>query len=373
MNERIEKALVAEMEKNARDGVSEAQLSPDERARIIAANTTLIEQLFQRVTGPVRVAIQEVGLQIIRDLSRWNPVADYAALAGTGAIALIAKATEGTTWIDPLGQAHYDGAVANGMGQGFYHFARPELNQFTQAEHFVNRVLAITGGVIPIVGYYRGKPMQGLALDFEITGGLSGDRLDAWVWGFVSKVHDLTGYWPMIYTSPYIWSRLTGDKTKFMVCPLWIANWEVLTPYIPFPWSSIVDDEYKYLIWQNKISPKGSVPGVPSAALDHNLTPMTKITAPVPVPEPEPEPEPQPVPEPTTGLRMRVTTDPFLNLRDAPRKSGNDLGDIQPGEIVQVLDVTAPIECWAKVRRGNGQVGWAAVVYNRSSLMEVVE
>ena len=47
---------------------------------------------------------------------------------------------------------------------------------------------------------------------------------------------------PMIYTSASHWLELTGNA-DFTDCDLWVANYQVITPKIPKPWTD-------YVIWQ---------------------------------------------------------------------------------------------------------------------------
>lgn len=368
--ERYERAKLELMERRAAEGWESVQLSPEEKAQLQAENITTWDKLLAlpaRASVLLKPVAQLVPVKLYEylDLSHWNPVDSYDAIAGYGITGLIVKATEGLTYKDPMRQAHYDGGKSAGMAVGFYHFARPEYSQYTEARHFVTTVKEVTGGEIPIIGYREdGTPIPGLALDFEVTGGLDGARLNTWVWGFVSEVHTLTGYWPVIYTSPYIWSLVTGDKTRFAVCPLWIANWNVPVPIIPAPWES-------YTYWQDTVLPKGSIPGIPGQ-VDHNYSPFTWVETTTPPPDPDPDPEPEPV-EPGAGLSAVTTTQPWLNLRAGPSLLAEDIGDLLPGTQVTISDIAAPVEAWVYVTTEDGRAGWAAIVWRGKNKMEIVQ
>lgn len=370
----IEASILRELNRRSAAGMATVQPSPEERLRLRSGAALNGWQAL--LTLPVRPSalvrptisqIQAVALRQLGDASHWNIIDDYVATFDWGLLALIIKATEGLTWKDPAAEGHFAGATLAGMGRAFYHFARPAWNQVSQARWFVQRVREITGNQIPIIGYYRGQPVAGMALDFEVTEDLSPERLNSWVWGFVSETADLIGAFPLLYTSPYIWSLVGGDKSRFIAVPLWDAHWGVSSPYIPYPWSEIVvgPDEVQYHVWQTGILAKGTVPGV-SSALDHNLTPMT-ITVSNPT---DPPPDPDPVPEPT-GLVARVLAPGgWVNLRSGPGTQYADISDLHAGDEVQVLGFDAPREGWIKVKAPDGQVGWAAYKYNGTPLIQ---
>src|SRR5579863_4160519 len=60
----------------------------------------------------------------ILDLSGWNTVTDFGALAAAGVRAIIHKATEGIGFIDPFYHMRRTLAQATGLLWGAYHFGR---------------------------------------------------------------------------------------------------------------------------------------------------------------------------------------------------------------------------------------------------------
>jgi len=56
----------------------------------------------------------------------------------------------------------------------------------------------------------------------------------------VQRVYDRMRYWPMIYTSAYYWSLVTGASDKLWIaqrCKLWVAHWDTDSPILPPDWS----------------------------------------------------------------------------------------------------------------------------------------
>jgi len=143
------------------------------------------------------------------DVSRWQSV-------GTGDSAkdfLIIKATEGTGYVDPSCDKHYQRAKSKGKLLGVYHFARPDLNKNTagakaEAAYFVNNCK----------GYIK---QAILVLDWEqpgTTGQVS------WAKAWLDEVYRLTGVRPLIYMSASVvngnnWSSISGNYG------LWIAGY----------------------------------------------------------------------------------------------------------------------------------------------------
>lgn len=55
---------------------------------------------------------------------------------------------------------------------------------------------------------------------------------------FVERFHELSGRWPMIYTSKFKWERIVGwGATWAKECPLWVAHYDVEEPAVPGPWT----------------------------------------------------------------------------------------------------------------------------------------
>ena len=222
---------------------------------------------------------------------------------GTGDSAkdfVICKATEGTGYVDPKCDKHYQRAKSKGKLLGVYHFARPDLNKGTagakaEAAYFVKNCKGYIGQAI-------------LVLDWEqpgTTGQVS------WAKAWLDEVYRLTKVRPLIYMSASVvngnnWSSIS--KTY----GLWIAGYpnayNVKNP--PTPTTSAMP--YKigswkfWAIWQYSSS---------AGTLDRDIANMDKTgwlkyagskaasqpaqEAPKPA-EPAPQPEPAKV-EPVSG------------------------------------------------------------------------
>lgn len=183
------------------------------------------------------------------DVSHHQDAIDWTKVAGSGVRFAIAKATEGTAYIDPLFATNRADAMAVGIAFGAYHFARPDLHPFDpipEADHYVDTAQLAPGNILPV-------------LDLERSGDLSPTQLTTWVLGWLDRVTERTGVRPMVYTSPNGWKDRMADTTAIAdagYTVLWVAHWGVAAPTLPAnDWQG-----YGWTIWQHDNC--GDVPGI---------------------------------------------------------------------------------------------------------------
>ncbi|MCA1702103.1 MAG: glycoside hydrolase family 25 protein [Actinobacteria bacterium] len=139
------------------------------------------------------------------DISHWQGDIDWSYLATGNVKFVIAKATEGQDYVDPMYDDNKAGATGIGLKFTGYHFARPDAtlgDAAKEAAHFVQTAKLAKGNLIP-------------ALDLEANGGLSVTALQTWVRQWLKKVTSLVGAKPMIYSSPSFWQTSMGDTREF--------------------------------------------------------------------------------------------------------------------------------------------------------------
>lgn len=142
------------------------------------------------------------------DISHWQAGLD---IASTGAEFAIIKATQGTTFVDPSCDRHYQLAKKLGLKLGVYHYASGG-DPIAEADWFVNN---ITG--------YIGEAL--LALDWEKTQNSRFSECASWCIKFLNRVYERTGVRPLVYTSASVvnshdWSKVINGNYG-----LWIAGW----------------------------------------------------------------------------------------------------------------------------------------------------
>lgn len=241
--------------------------------------------------GPPAATAQPPGSLPGIDVSHHQDAIDWAQVAASGQRFVVAKATEGQTFVDPMYATNKAGAEAVGISFTAYHFARPDdtpNDAMLEADHFVDVAQLVPGNLIP-------------ALDIERTGGLSQAEVTQWILVWLGRVTERLGVRPMVYTSPNGWANRTGDTTAVAdagYTVLWVAHWGVSSPTLPAnDWSGI-----GWTFWQ--YSSCGAVPGI-EGCVDVDWYDGTSFD-PVTIPSPDVLP-PTVTLAPPTGVAGPVT------------------------------------------------------------------
>lgn len=134
-----------------------------------------------------------------------------------GMVAVIHKATEGTTQTDSRFLAVMEEARDLEMPHGAYHFARAG-DPIAQADRFVARVREAVEPESIL-----------LALDLEGSLSLPTTMTTRDAARFVERVRELTGRWPLFYAgASKLRERARRDPNSMQVlgqCPLWLAQY----------------------------------------------------------------------------------------------------------------------------------------------------
>ena len=114
---------------------------------------------------------------------------------------VIVKATEGTSYVNPYCDRHYQQAKSANLLRGFYHFAGSG-DPLAEAAFFYRNVMGYLHDGIPV-------------LDWE------GNQTVDWVNRFVRQFHNLTGIWCWIYANPWRFNQRGVEPN----CARWIASY----------------------------------------------------------------------------------------------------------------------------------------------------
>ena len=212
------------------------------------------------------------------DISSWQQV----GAGDNGADFVICKATEGTEYVDPTCDKHYQRAKSQGKCLGVYHFARPSATSAReQADFFVKHCQ----------GYIKEAI---LVLDWEV------DTWNvAWAKEWLDRVKELTGVKPLIYMSASVISQYDWSSVAKADYGLWVAGYpnKYNVPNPPKPTAG--DMPYNigawgfWAIWQYSSS---------AGTLDRDIANMDRnawakyagasgSSKPTPTPKPQPEPK----------------------------------------------------------------------------------
>lgn len=141
------------------------------------------------------------------DISRHQGQLPIERVRSEGYRFIIAKASEGEGYIDPLFDRHARATIDAGLDWGAYHFARPDTNGgdaqdgYREAKDFCAAIKSIPGW------QDRSLPPT---LDWEKYHGRPLSQAIEWIESFVEVVETEIGRSPMVYTGRNIWKHTTG-------------------------------------------------------------------------------------------------------------------------------------------------------------------
>lgn len=225
------------------------------------------------------------------DISNWQAGIDLKKIGGEF---VIIKATEGTGYVDPSCDSHYQQAKQLGLKRGVYHFASG-FDAIAEANFFVDNCL----------GYIRDAI---LVLDFEAD---AVNRGVGWAKAWLDHVYARTGVKPLIYMSASVCTRFDWSSVVAGDYGLWVAGY----PDNSDSWD-VPDFTYSigafpfWAIWQYTSS---------GGKLDRNYAQMTPAawdsyagvqSSPTPAPVPDPTPQPTPVPTHSPEPQPTITPTP---------------------------------------------------------------
>jgi len=189
------------------------------------------------------------------DVSTHQGSIDWGRVAAAGKRFVFARASAGSLTADDTYATNRSGARAVGIPVGAYHFANPDNasnDALNEANWFLSHATPTPGDLIP-------------TLDIEVTNGLSTTALTTWLQTWLTRVTEVTGVRPMIYTTPNFWKASVADSDWFArngYSVLWVAQWTSASrPTVPAAnWGG-----HGWTFWQ--YSSTGTVPGI-SGAVD---------------------------------------------------------------------------------------------------------
>ena len=166
------------------------------------------------------------------DVSEWQGEINFKEVANSGIKIVYIRTSEGTNYIDPYFRQNYEGAKANGLKTGFYHYltARSEEEARAEAEFFVGNIKGT-------------EPDCKLAMDFEVFDNLSTEEVNEISEVFLQTVQNLSGKECVIYSDAYnareVFSRELAQKYA-----IWVADYFVEEPEDNGKWSTWVGFQY---------------------------------------------------------------------------------------------------------------------------------
>ena len=177
------------------------------------------------------------------DVSHYQGAIDFAAVKASGIVGVIAKATEGSTYIDDMFLKNRDACEEAELGFATYHYLKPD-NITDQMHHYLDTV--------------EPAPGERVVVDFEDEGCTLEDLHEA----VKVLMKDPRQLQITVYSGHLIKQMLGDEHDRLLsVTSLWLAQYTTGTP----SWPKGTWDTYS--LWQ--YTDKGKCPGV-SGNVDSN-------------------------------------------------------------------------------------------------------
>lgn len=237
----------------------------------------------------------------IVDLSHWQASVDFTKLKAAGILAVILKATEGASYVDPTYADRKKAAAVAGLTCLSYHFLKPG-DVPTQVKHYLATVKPVPG--------------ERLVCDYEDQGVRLTDLR-----AFCKSLQDAGGnYQVTVYGGALLKEQLGSTVDAYLAAntSLWLAQYTNGTPSWPTAtWPA-------WSLWQ--FTDKATVSGV-SGGVDGNVfngsdENAMKFLQPAGGAVPTPAPTPAPGPTAETNLIFTIEADGPVNVAI---KAGNSV------------------------------------------------
>ena len=159
------------------------------------------------------------------DVASYQGRIDFDALKNDVSF-VIAKATEGTGYLDSTFDRNWTEAKRVGLIAGAYHFARPDLGLKAgeEATYFLSALGTLEGSEL-------------LALDYEVNWD---GAVVPWCKEFLDEVRLATGIVPYIYLNMSLVRRHNWSSVIAAGYPLWLAYYDEQPDIVPqTPWPTV--------------------------------------------------------------------------------------------------------------------------------------
>ncbi|WP_244442656.1 glycoside hydrolase family 25 protein [Azospirillum lipoferum] len=177
------------------------------------------------------------GFNGVVDVSHHNSVSSFSTVKSDGIVAVIHKATEGSTYQDPQYPSRRTAAKSAGLLWGSYHFATASDVQ-SQLDNYL--------------GYADPSANDLICIDYESSS--SGTMSLAQLEDFVTRIHQKLGRYPVVYGGSLLRENLQGvTSTVLSSCPLWFARYSSQPSALPSAWSN-------WTLWQYTDGQSGPEP-----------------------------------------------------------------------------------------------------------------
>ena len=251
----------------------------------------------------------------------------------------------GATFKDPQFSYNWGKAGEKSLPRIAYHVLTFNADCVSQAESFYARVKA-----------HGFTQYDRLCLDLELAGSFDRNTITLGSLKAINRLAELTGRFPLIY-SRASWMNEHLIMSMLPKLDYWLAQYKYKLPWPLFTTEfdsllmKIPNDVEKSQIVIHQGTDKGSgkLYGAQSHYLDYDrfLGTQTQLLEWFGLSE-HTEPEPEPV-KPLFQARVFDWATPYINIRALPDITSDDMGDLKPGTVVSVYEISGH---WWKIDKG---------------------
>lgn len=265
----------------------------------------------------------------INDISHHQKTCDFKVLK-TKSLGVILKAGQGS-WSDEKFNKFRSDAVLAGMVFGTYWFYDERYDPKEQARTWVEAIQDDPG-------------VLGAWLDLEKW---EPGPFNSWThWKECMEEFELLlpNVRLGVYTRRNYFDKIVGDNRAYFVThPLWVAHYTTdPQPLMPTGWND-------WVIWQYSQTGDGTAHGVGSEAIDMDRYNLDEATF----------RQRFGVAESPSGIRYKVTAEPFLFVREEPDKNSAERGNVKLNEVIEKIGENED-GTWFKIRNADGTLtGWS--------------
>jgi GH25 family lysozyme M1 (1,4-beta-N-acetylmuramidase) len=281
------------------------------------------------------------------DVSHWKIIPNFKVIVPIPAL-MLTKATEGVDYVDPTFGEYFTAMRDAGFARGAYHFFRKAQDPLKQAQHFVSTVAQ----------YATSDDI--LVLDFE-EGGETAAQIIVFL-GYVNSRFPLNII--MNYSRKNLMDAMPMTQAQRDILtgyPVWVAGYPDNADLFASVPAGYIPDQTKWgPVWLWQYSSHGAVYGI-DGSVDCNWIHPTLyrlISGEIAPPNGE---------QMTTWYK--VTASSGLNIRNGPGANYSDIGDLFPGDIIEVIETLGGWHHFKSLWRKDAHIStvdpaaWCAAAY----------
>jgi GH25 family lysozyme M1 (1,4-beta-N-acetylmuramidase)/uncharacterized protein YraI len=258
------------------------------------------------------------------DVSRYQGVVDWRAVADAGFKFAVARATLWDAKLDETFETNWSSARANGLLVSAYNVIKPDVPAAAQIDAFAQALVGHRWDLPPV-------------LDIERDDQQTPEQITQCVRESLRLSEQRFGLKPMVYTAKWFWNKFVLPSSEWAQYDLWAASYGTAEVVLPDAWPT-------WKIWQ--YTSNGHTPGI-AGEVDLNwfngtYADLLKYC--------------QAEASPPIGRRAKTKT--TLNIRNGAGANYQDIGDLPSGTEVTIGRVDG-MDVWVQIDANK----WVALAY----------